>query len=50
MEKMLLTKLHDRLLFPGRTESELPWKDEAMTKINSKAMTMFTNDLSAWKV
>ena len=49
MEHMLLKKLHNRFLFPGRDESKFkdPWDDDAMTKIKSKAMVMFTNDLSA---
>ena len=47
MEHMLLTKLHNRFLFPGRDESKHPWDDDAMTKINNKAMVTFTNDLSA---
>ena len=52
MENMLLKKLHNRFLFPGRNEKEFedPWKDIAMTKINDKAMVTFTNDLSSWKV
>ena len=52
MENMLLKKLHNRFLFPGRNEIEYedPWKDIAMTKINDKAMVTFTNDLSSWKV
>ena len=34
MENMLLKKLHNRFLFPGRNEKEYedPWKDIAMTK------------------
>ena len=49
MENMLLKKLHNRFLFPGRNEEEYkdPWEDIAMTKINDKAMVTFTNDLSA---
>jgi hypothetical protein len=50
MEHMLLKKLHNRFLLPGRTESKEPWGDETMKMINSKAMVSFTNDLSAWKV
>jgi len=50
MEHMLLKKLHNRFLFPGHTESKEPWDDNAMKKINSKAMVSFTNDLSTWKV
>ena len=49
MENMLLKKLHNRFLFPGCNEKEYEdlRKDIAMTKINDKAMVMFTNDLSA---
>ena len=47
MEHMLLTKLHNRFMFPGRTESKDSWADEPMIKINSKAMVMFINSLSA---
>ena len=52
MEHMLLKKLHNRFLFPGRDEGKYkePWDDVAMTKINDKAMVTFTNDLSSWKV
>ena len=50
MENMLLKKLHNRFLFPGRDERKHPWDDEPMTKTNNKAMVTFTNDLSAWKV
>ena len=52
MENMLLKKLHNRFLFPGRNEVKYkdPWEDVAMTKINDKAMVAFTSDLSTWKV
>ena len=52
MEHMLLKKLHNRFLFPGRNEGEYkePWDDPSMTKINDKVMVTFTNDLSSWKV
>lgn len=51
MEQTLLTKLHNRFMFPGRYEEvEHPWKAKNMTKINSKAMVTFTNALSASKV
>ena len=49
---MLLKKLHNRFLFPGRDEGKYndPWDCISMTKINDKAVVTFTNDLSSWKV
>jgi hypothetical protein len=47
MEHMLLKKLCNRFMFPGRTESKELWDGDAMKKINSKAIVSFTNNLSA---
>ena len=49
MKKLLLTRLHARFLFPGRNDDVDPWDDDAMKKINNKALVKFSNALSAWK-
>jgi hypothetical protein len=50
LEHLLLTRLHQRFQFPGRNDDVKPWKDDAMDKINNKAMGKFSNALDAWKV
>ena len=49
LKKLLLTRLHARFLFPGRNDDVDPWDDDAMKKINNKALGKFSNTLSAWK-
>jgi hypothetical protein len=49
LKQLLLTRLHARFLFPGRKDDVDPWKDDAMKKINNKALGKFSNALSAWK-
>ena len=49
LKKLLLTRLHARFLFPGRNDDVDPWDDDAMKKINNKALGKFSNALSAWK-
>ena len=49
LKKLLLTRMHARFLFPGRNDIVDPWDDDAMKKINNKALGKFSNALSAWK-
>ena len=49
MKKLLLTRLHARFPFPGRNDDVDPWDDDAMKKINNKALGKFSNAMSAWK-
>ena len=49
LKKLLLTRLHARFLFPSRNDDVDPWDDDAMKKINNKALGKFSNALSAWK-
>ena len=48
--KLLLTKLHKRFKFPDQDDNtEQPWDDPKMKKINNHAMGMFSNDLASWR-
>jgi hypothetical protein len=49
LEHLLLTRMHQRFQFPGRNDDVKPWKDDAMDKINNKAVGNFSNALSARK-
>ena len=49
LKKLLLTRLHARFLLSGRNDDVDPWDDDAMKKINNKALGKFNNALNAWK-